>query len=169
MRYQSTDAVAFRATVAEWLIAHGEVAALITVAYGAGQRSVELFDSVEMFVQRLKRLSPRTFVTVFRNRQVPLRGIVDDAFVEWAVAQMPVDAEYVVVGLDEIKAGAGRWFTCLDGLGHGALREDLNDCRGERVGVGVAPHWRPWLTADHEEQVVAIVPEPDGSVVLGTY
>jgi hypothetical protein len=165
MNDRSTGGPHFLTTVRRWLAERGEVGVLLRFSYAAGSKSCELFESMGAFEARLATLAARTSVIVFQERQLPLRGLVDAAFVADATRQIGEDAEYLIAGLDETSAGSVKWFDFQAGEGRAALQEDLKDLLGKRVAVGPYP---PWLE-DGEHVISAVVPERDGSVVIGVY
>src|SRR5579859_2640626 len=81
MAYESTNSPGFLETIKTWIAENGEVLVLIRFSYAAGSKELEFFTSFTTFRQRLARFSPRTCVTVFRQRHLPLRGAIDDDFI----------------------------------------------------------------------------------------
>jgi hypothetical protein len=165
MGYPSTDDLVFRAKVARWIAARGEVLALIRYSHSAGAKDFEFFTCEHAFRARLAGLPPRSCVTIFGERQFPLRGRVDDAFIDRALTLVPDGVEFAVVALERVRGGpdAGLWQVV--GERSLELAEALRAKGGELVAVGRYP---PWL-ADGEEVVSAVVPNPDGSVAPGVY
>jgi hypothetical protein len=165
MAYLSTNDAPFRARTAHWIAERQEVLVLIRYSHSAGAKDFEFFGSVEAFDARLRDLPPRTCVTVFGEQQLPLRGRVNDAFIDQALALVPDGTEYVVVGLEQVRAGVCASYPHTSGETSVELREDLRESRGKLVAVGPYP---PWLE-DGEEVVSAVVPNPDGSITVGVY
>ena len=161
MGHLSAKDEAFVATAERWLAEQGEVAVLVSYSHAAGAKSFEFFDAAPALAERLAHLPPRTLVTVYRGRQLPLRGRVDEAFIEAAAGHLPPKAEYLVAGLDPVTYGGHSHLRFYAGEGQADLRADLGDLAGERVAVGAYP-------AD-EPGVSATVPEADGTVVRGVY
>ncbi len=161
----STHDVAFRNKTNKWLAETGEISSLIRFSAAGGSKSFEFFHSIRAFTERLAQMPPRTCVTVFRSRQLPLRGCVDNEFVKAALAQIPEDTEYLISGLEPAAYGKASWFRFTGGVGLAQLQEDLADHIGEKVAVGIYP---PWLY-DTDDVISAVVPEQDGSVVVGVY
>ena len=165
MGYVSTNDANFRSTVTNWLEESGEVSALIRYSHAGGSKSFEFFADDPAFSVCLANLPPRTCVTVFAVRQLPLRGTVDEAFIEQAKSSYIADTEYLIAGLDRIYCGAANWIDFSAGESVVELEEDLRDRLGARVAVGAYP---PWLH-DNDEVISAVVPHPDGSVERGVY
>ena len=163
--YVSTDDPAFRSTIADWLAQSGELAIHLRFNRGGGVCSFELLSSLPSFAARLGELRPRTFVSVFRDPQLPQRGRVDEAFIAAALASLPKGTEYLVAGLELTTAGSHSWFPYFAGTVPGDLRSDLEVCFGELAGVGPFPDW----TLGPDRVISAIVPDEDGSIHHGIY
>jgi hypothetical protein len=54
---------------------------LIRYSHAAGSKSFELFHSFSTLREKLSQLPPSTSVIVFKEPQLPLRGMVDDNFI----------------------------------------------------------------------------------------
>lgn len=163
MSYQSTEAAAFQSTVEGWLDEKGEVSALVRFSSAAGNKEFRFFQSCSSFRDAVAAMRPETCVTVFREKQLPLRGRVTPEVIEEARRLLGEADEYLIAGLDPVPKG-GR-FRCCEGEGWTELVEDLSGCLGERVAVGPYP---PWLV-DSDGVISAVVPRADGSVVTGVY
>lgn len=104
-------------------------------------------------------------MTVFRERQLPWRGCVDDEFIGKCLNSVQAGSEFLVVATAPRTAGNQSWFHHEAGESHEELREVLEGLRGEAVAVGEYP---PWL--EHSLNVIsACVPEQDGSIRAGVY
>jgi hypothetical protein len=167
MAYRPTSDQAFGSTVQRWIDSNGEVLAMIRFHAAAGAKSFEFFSSNDDFNKRLRSLSPRTCIIVFRDRQLPLRGTVDEEFIQRALAFVPDGVEFLVVALERATVGKGSWFHDAAGETHDELLEELraSACYGKQVACGLYP---PWLE-DNQAVISAIVPNEDGSVTVGAY
>jgi hypothetical protein len=165
MGYTSTNDPDFREQAARWIAERQEASGLIRFSHAAGSKSFEFFDSAAAFQARLQELPSRTCVTIFGERQLPLRGVVDDDFIRQASASIPDGTEYLVAGLELVQYGQATWYHYRSGETADDLRGDLDDMRGELVAVGPYP---PWLE-DDENVISAVVPNPDGTVTTGVY
>jgi len=165
--YPSTKSPTFLSTVQTWIEASGEVFTLIRFHASAGSKSFEFFHSLDAFTGRLRELQPRTCVTVFRSRQLPLRGQVDEEFIRQTLVLIAEGTEYLVVTLERTTMGATSWFHDAAGESHAELIEDLRNehCYGKQCAVGSYP---PWLE-DNESVISAVVPKDDGTVIPGIY
>jgi hypothetical protein len=166
MAHLSTRDAIFQRTVETWLGERGEVSALIQYSAAAGNKGFEFFTSMPSFSSRMAELAPRTCVTVFGDQQLPVRGFIDDTFISALLAHVPDGAEYLVAGLEIKHYGKCSWPDFSSGEGREELRAYLADHRGDLVAAGVYP---PWEAGLDECVIWAIAPDPDGSVVAGSY
>lgn len=134
-------------------------------SHAAGSREFEFFSSISDLSQRLRQLPRLAYVTAFKQQQLPLRGIVDDAFVTKCLENIPEGSEYLVVETVRRVYGRRSWFHDDSGVSHAELRDDLEESRGVPVAVGLYP---PWLK-DSDDVASAIVPDEQGVVRLGVY
>jgi hypothetical protein len=158
----STDDSEFRARVDSWLSERGEILVLFRYTRAAGGKDFFFFKSSAAFREALGKASPGTSVITFRQRQLPLRGVVDDDLIRAAQKLLAHDAEFLIIDLEPQE---DEWSTHAAGVGHLELQECLTELKGHRVAVGSYP---PWLD-DSEEVVEAIVPGRDGQVRRGIY
>lgn len=165
MGYESTTSPRFLETVNRWIAGTGEVLLLIRFHAVAGSKEFVFATSFEEFRKQISRLPVRTCVTVFRQQQLALRGVVDDELIRKAIAVIPDGSEFLIAGLDCIHCGPASWIPHWAGETTAELAEDLKDNRGQRVAVGLYP---PWLI-DNEDVSSAVIPESDGTVVTGVY
>jgi hypothetical protein len=165
MTYESVRNSVFQSTVARWIAETHEVLAMIRFSASAGSRSFEFFDAFDTFRYRLDQLPLRACVTVFRDRQLSLRGRVDAEFINQVISRIPSGTEYLLVGLELTTIGKASWYRNNAGETHEELREHLEDYSGCLVAVGPYP---PWFE-DNESVISAVVPGPDGSVHKGIY
>jgi hypothetical protein len=161
----STNNPTFRAKTAQWIAERHEVLAIIQYSHCGGSKDFEFFESREAFDARLAELPPRTCVTVFGERQFPIRGLVNDDLIARSLALIPDGVEFAVVGLELVRYGACAWYSHTIGISATELSDELQERRGELVAIGRFP---PWLE-DSSEVVSATVPNSDGSVTPGVY
>lgn len=165
LNYLSIEDKTFQVTIEQWLKRSSEVSMLIRYSSSAGAKDFEFFHLMEDLTKRLRELPSRTCVTVFRDLQLPLRGKVNDEFINSARNQIPNGMEYLIVGLKKIVEGNASRFIFLAGESHDELVEHLKDYTGEEVAVGSYPS----LLRDNNRIISAIIPENDGSVITGIY
>jgi hypothetical protein len=161
----ATTSREFLSTVKSWFGTRDEILLLIRYAYAAGNRDIEIISTAQDFAKRLAQLAPRTSITAFRDHTLPLRGVVDDAYIADCLATIPDGVEYVIVETKPRVDGACSWFHQETGTSHKELRESLEEERGEVVMAGEFP---PWLD-DSDGIVTAYVPDSDGIVRPGAY
>ncbi|WP_218033122.1 hypothetical protein, partial [Brevifollis gellanilyticus] len=156
---------AFLKTAEEWFSVRPDILVLIRYSHAGGNRSFELFSSFQEFTQKLRELTPLTCVIVFRQVQLPFRGVVEDDLIAKCLQGIPEGAAYLVTETVRRVYGKASWFHYSDGESHAELRESLEDCRGAPVAAGLYP---PWLH-DSEDVISAVVPGADGVVRSGVY
>lgn len=165
MSLTSSAGGAFLKTLENWLGSEGEVLVLIRLSRASGNKSFEFYTSFAVLKERLSQLPADACVTVFRNRQLPLRGIVDDQFIRKCLSTLQDGSEFAVVETDRTTAAPHSRFDFSAGTSHEELREDLESRTGKPVAVGEYP---PWLE-DSSDVISAYVPAQDGEVRRGVY
>ena len=155
----------FLGTVESWLRTQTEILALIRYSHAAGNKEFELFSCFQDFSERLRQLPHLTCVTVFHQPQLPIRGVVDDAFIARCLQSIPNGSEYVVTETVRRAYGRMSWFKYRAGESHADLHAYLEQCRGVPVAVGLYP---PWFQ-DTEDVISAVVPDEHGVARSGIY
>jgi hypothetical protein len=164
MELATTDP-AFGERVLAWLRERGEVLLLVRYSRAAGSRDVFFVAAPADLAVLLGGLPARASVIAFGERQLPVRGVVDDVFVARAVAALPEGAEYLLVATGPTRYAPRHRTDQVAGEGWAELRADLEEYRGRAVAVGPYP---PWLE-DTATVVEAIVPDADGVAHRGIY
>jgi hypothetical protein len=165
MNYVPITDPTFLATTESWFHSQPELLVLIRYWHGAGSKSFEFFSSFQEFSEALSQLPHLACVIVFRQPQLPIRGVVDDAFIAGCLDSIPNGSEYLVTETVRRVIGRASWFHHGEGESHAELREDLEDCRGAPVAAGLYP---PWLH-ESEDVISAVVPDEHGVVKPGGY
>jgi hypothetical protein len=165
MSLTSTTDREFLKTLEDWLGSQSEILVLIRYTRAAGDKSFEFFRSFAALSERLRQLQAQTCITVFQRHQLPLRGVVDDAFIDQCLKSIHDGSEFAVVETVCRSAGRYSWFHNEAGETHEELRKSLEDSRGSPVAVGEYP---PWLE-NGSEVITAYVPDEDGVVRTGVY
>jgi hypothetical protein len=165
MGYASATDSKFLGTLGSWLRSLPEILVLIRYSHAAGNKDFEFFSSFEALWNRIRQLPPSTSIIAFRQPQLPLRGLVDEAFVASCLSSVPDGSEFLVLETVRRAYREMSWFHWVGGETHAELREALEDARGAPVAVGPYP---PWL-ADTDDVVSAIVPDENGIVRVGVY
>jgi hypothetical protein len=165
MELMSSADRAFLTTVENWIQANGELLVLIRFPYAAGSRSYEFFSSAANLLERMHELPARSSVIVWRKPQLPLRGLVDDSFIQRCLREIPGGAEFLLVETTKRVYGKASWFHDTDGQSHAALLEALEDSRGNAVAVGLHPSWFD----DGPDAITSYVPDEDGVARAAAY
>lgn len=162
---ESTADSEFIDTLREWFASEAEISLLYRFRNAAGSKAFELFSSLNALARKLERLPVGTSVTAFRERQLLLRGVVDDRFITEALRTIADRKEYMLIKLPGLAARENDWMDIRAGETHAELREDLDDARGSRVALGLYP---PWLE-ESPNVIHGYVPDRDGIVRSGAY
>lgn len=165
MSYPPTTDPKFLGTLESWLRNQPEVLLLIRYSHAAGSKDFEFFSSFQSVADRIRELPPLTCVIVFRQPQLPFRGVVDDGFIADCLSSTPEGSEYLVLEMTRRVYGRESWFHYGVGTSHAELREELEKSRGVAVAVG---HYPPWLE-DTSDVISAVVPDGQGVVKPGMY
>jgi len=165
MSYGSTTDPKFFSTLETWIREKSEILVLIRYSHAGGIKDFEFFSSFQVLAEKIRELRACTCVIAFKQPQLPLRGVVDDGFINECLKSIPEGSEYLVVELVKRVAGKASWIHHSDGESHAELRDDLEESRGTSVAAGLYP---PWLK-DTEDVVSAVVPDQDGVVRSGIY
>lgn len=142
-----------------------EILALIEYSRAAGSKSFEFMQSFAMLTARLEQLTPDTRVTVFTGSHLPLRGCVDDHFIEECLRQIAEGSEFLVVETAPRNACKVSWFHHRAGISHKELRDALEDSRGRTVAAGIYPQ----PLSDGVSSITAYMPDPSGNIRIGVY
>lgn len=155
----------FLATIESWCSDQSEVLALVRFRCGAGSREYRLFSSFSDLHEMIQKAPNGACITVFRNPKLPLRGVVDDIFIESCLAAIPDGAEYLMFETVPVVAGKHSWYHYGSGETLAALKDDLQ----ESVGLPVVVGYHPSMSARPTEAVDGVVPDADGMVRAGPY
>lgn len=130
-----------------------------------GNEEFKFFSSLEALKQAMRDSSPYTWFSVWEKPQLPLRGIVDDNFIERCMSSVTGGDEYLIVETIITVAGKVSWFHNLSGDVKASLRDDLETSRGTPVAFGLYP---PCLE-ERDDVIHAFTPDADGIVKPGPY
>ena len=165
MSYVSTANPNFCMTLKSWLETQSEILVLIRYSHSAGAKDFEFHNSFEALSKRLTSLPGRACVTAFKQRQLPIRGVVDNDFIAQCLNQIPEGSEYLVLDSERTVRDQYSHFYWTAGETHAELREELLDLRNRRIAVGMYP---PWLY-DNEEVISGVMPDENGETMTGAY
>jgi hypothetical protein len=127
--YLSLFTMPYLAMLNDWLNEQGELYVDVHLPHSGGSGTSYFIRSlVELRLLVAAQESPELSLTIFRQRQYPLRGVVDRSFIEQAVQHIAPDTWYAVVVLDDVYPTACPFYA--HGDTHAALRQDLENLRG---------------------------------------
>ncbi len=140
----------FLDTVHAWIAESGEVLIVLRYLHGAGSRDYALIDASTTFDLLVERCPLGTDIIVFKEPQLPVRGIVDDALASRLRSVLKDDDEYLIIDMTEVRTGDPRrrgHFDSMEGLA-----SDLEYLHGRDVAGGVCP---PFWEADSPVMISA--------------
>ena len=155
----------FIATVEQWLSQRGEILVIFRYPNAGGARDYELHRSLHTLKERLSSVPSQTSVIAFQQTQLPLRGVVDSAFIDAALAFIPNGNEFLLVETVLTTYGKASWYRNASGMMHSELKEELEESLGRPVLLGAYP---PWLH-DGPSVISGYVPDSDGRIQPGAY
>src|SRR3972149_10280374 len=117
----------FLGTISDWLEASGEVFVVIRYAYAAGAKAYLFIQSSQQLQALLRTLPPRSDVIVFRQRQLHIRGIADNALLEQATTAIPDGAWWFLLCRDGEKPSD---FSSAGDNSHQALKAAIAEHQG---------------------------------------
>src|SRR5262245_53832814 len=91
---------AFLERVAAWINETGEVLVILRYLRAAGLKHFALCQTRQEFESVVKSTPRGTDIEVFRDRQLPFRGVVVAGFIESALRMIPDGDEYLLVTTD---------------------------------------------------------------------
>ena len=153
----STRDPIFLDRVKSYFNTNSEVLILVRYSRHAGAKDFRFLSSFTAFESLLVPLRASTSLTVFKNPDLPYRGIVDDAFIAQCLISIAEGAEFFILDMGNNDHTTGET--------HEELRDALEDFRGRRVALGpYPPFWK-----DTPEIITAYVPEKNGLLTPGAY
>jgi hypothetical protein len=129
---------AFLERVAAWISETGEVLVILRYLRAAGAKAFALCRMRHEFESLVKAAPRGTDIEVFRDRQLSLRGVVDDGFIESAVQMIPEGHEYLLVTTEAQPGSRISRFGDI-GASHVELRASLAGLMGSEVAFGACP------------------------------
>jgi hypothetical protein len=163
MTLRSAFDPSFLAQIKQWIAAKGEVFVVIRYAYMAGSKDYLFVTSYEQFEQLIKTLPPMADVIVFRETQLPIRGIADDNLLNHALAEIQDGEYWFLLCRSGDRPGD---FSSEGDNSHEALRSAFKEFSGKYIAVGIDP---PFHEADNSSMQSGFIPMPDGTIKTGAY
>ncbi len=165
MFYPSIHSSSFQESCKKWIEEQGEILALFRFSHSAGDRDYEFFSDFSLLIKRIENSPPRTCVTVWGEPVLPMRGIVNDAFISNALISIPEDTAWLIVSLALTVMSKMSWHEHMEGEKLDHIKSEFPDFMNQRVAFGVHPKW-----SEHGgKEVSALVPEADGLLIVGIY
>ena len=149
---------AFLDRVDGWIHQSGEVLIILRYLRAAGAKDFALCHTRADFEMLIESLPTGTDIEVFRDPQLPVRGIVDEAFITSALGAIPGGQEYLLITTGTRPGSKISRFGDI-GCSHDELRESLDELKGTAVALGVCPDY---CVPDHEGLVSAAKGGIDG-------
>lgn len=140
----------FLDTVHAWIAENAEVLVVLRYLHGAGSKDYALIGSSTTFDLLVERCPPGTDIIVFKEPQLPVRGIVDDTLASRLQEAMKDDDEYLIIDMREVRTGDPRRTGHSDSME--SLASDLEYLHGRNVAGGICP---PFWEADSPVMISA--------------
>jgi hypothetical protein len=144
--------------VTDWIERAGEVLVILRYLRAAGAKDFALCRTRSEIEDLIDSVPRGTDIEVFRDRQCPIRGVVDDAFIRSALDSLPDGQEYLLM-TSETRPGSKISRFGEIGGSQAELRESLSELMGAEVALGRCPDF---CVADHEGLVSAAKGGVDG-------
>ena len=141
----------FLETVTAWIEASSELFVVLRYLRAAGAKDYAFIHSSLELRQLIGVCPIRTDIIVFRDRQLPIRGIVTEKLIAESQHLIPDGAEYLCVCTAPESPGDPRLSGDM-GDTHSTLIEDLWDIYESPVAVGLCP---PFIGADNDGMISA--------------
>lgn len=141
----------FKSRVADWIAAGGEVFVVLRYLRSAGSKDYAFCHSKDDFMRVIGSVPDGTDIIVFRNKQLPFRGLCSPMFVDQVLRAIPDGEEYMAVANLSPSSSDLRCHGRMGGT-HRDLMEDLQDWMGQLVAVGPCP---PFFEEDNETMISA--------------
>jgi hypothetical protein len=153
INYDATRDVspAFVDRVTEWIVARGEVLIVLRYLRAAGAKDFALCRTQQALTIVIENAPRGTDIEVFREPQLPLRGLVTEQFIESALNKIRDGEEYLVVSTEPTLNSCISRFSDM-GDSHDDLRETLLGMIGSEVAVGTCPNF---CAPDHDGLISA--------------
>jgi len=163
MDLRSAYNLVFLNQVHQWIQETGEVFVVIRYAYSAGARDYLFVFSFEQFEKLIHSLPPLADVIVFKQRQLPLRGIANAELLEVALKSIPDGEWWFLLCRHSDKLSD---FSDDGADSHQEMRRAFEEFQGKHIAIGLDS---PFHEPDNENMQSGIVPQKDGSVRAAAY
>jgi hypothetical protein len=130
----------WRQSVSRWLREDGEVLFVLRYAFGGGAKDYCLIRDAATLWQLVDVVPKGTDVIAIRGSWLPLRGAIDEGFIAKALQLVKNETEYMFV-IDMAKAVDDPRMNGGFDIGHGMMRDDLNQHIGQLAAFGECPNF----------------------------
>lgn len=137
---------AFLGRVASWLERSGEVLVILRYLRAAGRKDYALCRDASEFHDLVRSAPLGTDIEVFKEPQLPMRGVVDGAFIELASRSASEWSEYLLIS-DETRVESRVAQKAILDDSPEELRANLAEMMGTKVALGPCPDFN---LPDHE-------------------
>jgi hypothetical protein len=135
--YQALLSIHNLALLNDWLVETKELLVDIDLSHSGGSGKIYIIKSLpELHKLLAEQTWPEIHVTIFREKQYPLRGSVDEKLITQALEAMKNWQSYAIVRIGEYPTPC-EWLD--DGKSYEQLRAQLEQNMGEYVGIGANP------------------------------
>jgi hypothetical protein len=149
-----------QATLQTWINETGELFVELYYPHSGGSGWFYLLMSPADVEHLIEQARDGALFFLLKQKQFPLRGVVDDAFISQAIATIPNGEDYLITDLANYPEPVSFFG---DGQTRKQLLADLHDLRGIRVGVGREPDTNPayWKEDTRPDRLTAIKTAPE--------
>jgi hypothetical protein len=144
-----------QATAQTWLNETGELFVELYYPHSGGSGRFYLLTAPTNFIDLIEQARDGALFFLLKQKQFPLRGIVDDAFISQATTAVADGEEFLITDL----ATYPEHVSFLgDGQTHTQLIAELSDLRGRLVAIGHEPDTNPayWKQDTRPDRLTAI-------------
>lgn len=142
---------AFLDRAASWIEQAGEVLVILRYLRAAGAKDYAICRNIAEFRDLVDAAPLGTDIEVFKDAQLPLRGVVDEVFAASAFEMIPPRGDYLLISLEKRENSQVSRVALLDNCPD-ELRGTLAELMGVQAAFGPCPDFN---VADHEELISA--------------
>lgn len=153
----------FLKQVKDWLSKTQDIFVFARYSDTAGNKGCFWFSDHDSFYHIIEKFPAKADVIVFKDNQFPLRGIVDEAFIQNIFSTFPGNTELSFIDKITPSNGLIDLYRCDS---HKDIKESLAEFYGEPIAIGLASQW--WGN-DSDIMISALVPLADGTLKRGVY
>lgn len=149
--------------VKDWFKKTQDIFVFVRYSATAGNKDCFWFSDYDSFYHTIEKFPANADVIVFEDNQFPLRGIVDEAFIQNILSTFPDNTELSFVDKITPSNGLIDLYYCDS---HRDIKESLAEFYGEPIAIGLKSQW--WRN-DSDIMISALVPLADGTLKRGVY